>query len=301
MSDSTQGQTVATFTEVSLRVPHGQSELVCDFIIAQHFSSGLVLGEEEGDDAVEVRFYVTPEEAKRFSREFPLFYRQTFASPSPETRTRGVQSFDWEERYRQSVTPQWIGATVLVRPTWARPLDGAQYPDVTEIIIDPKMAFGTGTHETTRLCLAALDREEVRGARVADIGCGSLILSILAAKKGAAHVEAVDNDPIAVENSLENRALNNVEDKITVRLGSIETISGEDQFNILIANIIRETIVALFPQFLAVLRPGGVLILSGLLVPDGPEIERLFARNDIADWRRDIDGEWLCYRAVRPR
>lgn len=171
----------------------------------------------------------------------------------------------WHEVWKQTWQPQLHAGGLCVCPTWCTP--PAQATRVIQL--DPGGAFGTGTHETTALCLDWLaGASGVRGARVLDYGCGSGILAIAAAVLGAAHVTAVDLDADALAVARANVALNGVE--AGVSLGPPESLDGAH--DILLANILLEPLLALAPRFAALLAAGGRLVLSGLLVQQVPRV-----------------------------
>ena len=163
------------------------------------------------------------------------------------------------------------------------------------------MAFGTGLHPTTRLCLAALDdladRGRLDGARVLDVGCGSGILSIAAAKLGAASVLAVDTDPIAIEATIANAARNGLADRIAARPGSLPT--GDGPFDVLLANLIASLLVQLATLLRDELRPGGTLLASGIFIDREAEVSAAFEAAGLAVTGRSIEGEWIALEAVR--
>ena len=174
------------------------------------------------------------------------------------------------------------------------------------------MAFGTGLHPTTRLCLAAVeaiaDRALLDGARVLDVGCGSGILAIAAAKLGAAEVLGVDTDPIAIEATEANAARNEVGGEgrgrshrrrsvVRARVGSLP--SGEPPFDVVLANLIAGLLVTLAPQLRDELRPGGVLLASGIFIDREPDVRAAFESVGLAITRRTAEGEWVALEAVR--
>ncbi|MGH2499250.1 MAG: 50S ribosomal protein L11 methyltransferase, partial [Candidatus Limnocylindria bacterium] len=153
--------------------------------------------------------------------------------PVGDPRLRRVEDEDWLESWKASVRPIRVGA-FLVRPTWAAADDGEAIP----LVLDPGMAFGTGLHPTTQQCLAALSLLPLAGARVLDVGCGSGILAIAAAKRGAREVVAADTDELALRAASENCARNGV--AVTVARGSAADVAGS--FDVVLANLVAPVI-----------------------------------------------------------
>ena len=172
---------------------------------------------------------------------------------------------DWERAWMDQFHPLRFGERLWVVPHWHTPPD----PDAVNIMLDPGLAFGTGTHPTTALCLEWLDGEALREQTVIDFGCGSGILAIAAAKLGAARVWAVDHDPQALQATRDNARANDVEHLIS-------TCTAEDlpalQADVLLANILAAPIISLAPSFAALLRPGGRVLLSGILDVQADEV-----------------------------
>ena len=218
--------------------------------------------------------------------------------PIGELTTRLVHEADWAEAWKAHFPVLRVGRRLVIRPTWRR--HRAQ-PDDVVLALDPGMAFGTGLHPTTRLCLASLDaaadRGKVEGARVLDVGCGSGILAIAAAHLGAEGVLGVDTDPIAIEATLANAARNHLAPRIEARLGSVPT--GEAPFDLVLANLIASVLVMLARQLAGELRPGGTLLASGIFVDREDEVRAAFATADLAVSSRSVEGEWIALEAVR--
>jgi len=174
-------------------------------------------------------------------------------------------------------------------------------PDEVVVALDPGMAFGTGLHPTTRLCLAALervaDRGLVTGARALDVGCGSGILAIAAARLGAASVLGVDTDPIAVEATAANAARNRLTQRIAAREGSLPT--GEPPFDVVLANLIAGVLVALARELAAEVAPGGTLVASGIYVDRETEVREAFGAVGLEVGDRSAEGDWVALEAVR--
>jgi ribosomal protein L11 methyltransferase len=218
--------------------------------------------------------------------------------PIGELATRIVHEADWAEAWKAHFPVLRVGRRLVIKPTWRR---HRAAPDDIVLALDPGMAFGTGLHPTTRLCLAALDDLADRGAldaaRVLDIGCGSGILAIAAAKLGGATVLGVDTDPIAVEATVANAERNGLGAQISARLGSLP--SGEAPFDVILANLIASLLVTLAPLLRDELRPGATLLASGIFVDRETDVRDAFATVGLAVTRRLIEGEWIALEAVR--
>ena len=171
------------------------------------------------------------------------------------------------------------------------------------LALDPGMAFGTGLHPTTRLCLAMLEAVADRGtrsagARVLDVGCGSGILAIAAIRLGAARAVGVDTDPIAIEATAANAKRNGIARRIRARVGSLP--SGEPAFDVVVANLIAGVLVPLAGPLRDELRPGGILVASGIFVDRETEVRAAFeAAGLVVDGRLD-EGDWVALEAHRP-
>ena len=218
--------------------------------------------------------------------------------PIGDIRTRLVHEADWAEAWKAHFPVMRIGRRIVIKPTWREhtPADGDVVLD-----LDPGMAFGTGLHPTTRLCLAAVealgDRGTLDGARVLDVGCGSGILAIAAAKLGAAHVLGVDTDPIAIEATVANAAGNGLGERIAARAGSLPT--GQPAFDVVLANLIASLLVRLASQLRGELRPGGILLASGIFVDREADVREAFAAAGLAVGARSEEGEWVALEATR--
>jgi ribosomal protein L11 methyltransferase len=218
--------------------------------------------------------------------------------PIGDVTTRVIEETDWAEAWKAHFPVLRVGRRIVIRPTWRR---HRRQPDDVVIALDPGMAFGTGLHPTTRLCLAALervaDRGLVTGARVLDVGCGSGILAIAAARLGAASVLGVDTDPIAVEATAANAARNRLARRIAARAGSLPT--GESPFDVVLANLIAGVLVALAHELAAEVRPGGILVASGIYVDRETEVRDAFAAVGLEVRDRSAEGDWVALEAIR--
>ncbi|HEX5823878.1 MAG TPA: 50S ribosomal protein L11 methyltransferase [Candidatus Limnocylindrales bacterium] len=218
--------------------------------------------------------------------------------PIGELTTRLVHEADWAEAWKEHFPVMRIGRRLVIKPTWRR---HRAAPDDVVLALDPGMAFGTGLHPTTRLCMSALeglaDRGAIDGARVLDVGCGSGILAIAAAKLGASSVLGVDTDPIAIDATVANADRNALAGRIAAREGSLPT--GEDPFDAVLANLIASVLVTLAPLLRDELRPGGVLLSSGIFVDREAQVREAYGAVGLAVTGRTSEGEWLALEAVR--
>ncbi len=198
---------------------------------------------------------------------------------------------NWNEIWESNFHPVIVDDFCAVRADFHAPVTGVQH----ELVINPKMAFGTGHHETTWMCLRALRDLPCAGAHLLDYGCGTGVLAILAARLGAAHAEAVDIEEESFRNTLENSAINGVSDRVTARHGTLDAVTGRD-FDGILANINRNVILDSLPRLAALLKPGGWLLVSGILAQDGEVVTA--AAKQVGFVQRDVAqrGNWLCIK-----
>ena len=218
-----------------------------------------------------------------------------------------VQSVDdsvWLNAWKEAYKPFPVGSRLLVRPSWEDDFD-ANGRNV--LSLDPGMAFGTGSHPTTRMCLEFIDELVNKGDSVLDLGCGSGILSIAALILGAKDAVAVDIDPIAESIAYENAALNGIgKDKYTVLTGDVLTDSSLRQkleakrYPIVTANIVASVIIALAPYAAKLMLPGGKFIASGIIDTREEEVKAAIAASglNILEVRRG--GDWRAILAEKP-
>ncbi len=225
--------------------------------------------------------------------------------PIGALHTRVVREADWAAQGRAHFPVLRIGERFVVRPTWRR---YRRRPGDLVLALDPGVAFGTGLHPTTRLCLLGLEawgrEDRVAGARVLDVGSGSGILALGAARLGAASVLAVDTDPLAVEATLANARRNRLARGIVAREGSVST--GERPFDLVLANLVASILVPLAAALYAEVRPGdgtagsgGRLLASGIIADREPEVRRAFDAAGFHVLRRWDEADWVAVEAER--
>ncbi|HAY88123.1 MAG TPA: 50S ribosomal protein L11 methyltransferase [Bacteroidetes bacterium] len=188
----------------------------------------------------------------------------------------------WEENFKEAIIGEHIQARAPFHPS-----SGYKY----DIIITPKMAFGTGHHETTRLSGIALERLDCEGKAVLDMGCGSGLLAILASQKGAKRVLAIDYDANCVENTLENIQLNKAKNVEVQQADSVNQLT--EKFDIIVSNIVKNINLRLLPEFVAKLNIGGHLILCGFLDQDLDEQLKAATAHGLTLVSKHIDNNWL--------
>jgi ribosomal protein L11 methyltransferase len=224
--------------------------------------------------------------------------------PIGELEIRAVNEEDWATAWKEHFPVMRIGRRIVIRPTWR---EFEPTPDDIVIALDPGMAFGTGLHPTTRLCLAGLEAWDeaglVRDASTLDVGCGSGILAIGAALLGAAPVVAIDTDSVAVESSRENARRNDVD--LRASQGSLPVDPGP--FDLVFANLVASLLVELAGELAATVRPGdgipgssGRLLASGIFIDREPEVRAAFAAAGLRVVSRRVETDWVALDLERP-
>jgi ribosomal protein L11 methyltransferase len=212
--------------------------------------------------------------------------------PIGELRMRTVQESDWADAWKAFFPVMRIGRRLVIVPTWRRHTPA---PGDVVLALDPGMAFGTGLHPTTRLCLVALeslaDDGRLRDASVLDVGCGSGILAIAALKLGAASALGVDTDPVAVTSTTANAGRNGLGDRITARRGSLPTDGGP--FDVVLANLVAGVLVPLAHLLGAEVRPGGIVLASGIFEDREAGVAGAFEAAGLCVTDRTTDGDWV--------
>ena len=219
--------------------------------------------------------------------------------PVGELSMRQIADEDWAHAWKEHFQVHRVGRRTVIVPTWR------QYepePDDIIITLDPGMAFGTGLHPTTRLCLAALEDYVQPDMSVLDLGTGSGILAIAAARLGAGSVTALDTDAVAVDVARANVAANGVQDTVRVGLGSVGPRPRPDAptYDLVVANIIAQVLCDLAGPLAAAVRPGGTVIASGIIKEREAEVAAALAARGLQLLERRAEGDWVMLAVKRP-
>jgi ribosomal protein L11 methyltransferase len=223
--------------------------------------------------------------------------------PLPAPTYKSIAETDWSESWKANFKPLRIGRRLVVVPAWLSESPAVDLSrDDVPIVLDPGMAFGTGTHPTTQLCLAAVERHLRPGQKVIDLGAGSGILSIAAAKLGSGPVLAYDIDAEAVRVAGENAALNGVAERLRVERGSLaELLAAGESAPLVLANILARVLVDLFDQGLArLVDPAGLMVLSGILEAQAYEVRAALQRGGLTLAAQEQIEDWVAIIARRP-
>lgn len=282
-----------TWAQISVTVPAGAADAVSDFLAGL---SGRGVGLEETGGDVRITGYFDPDSEEwgiRLQRYLDDLAEMGVVNGSTRPEILLVPDEDWMALFRSQHTTVRISDRLAVRPTWCEPGAGR------EIVLDPGLAFGTGSHATTRMCLQLLDRlsAETVPARVLDLGTGTGVLAIAAAFLGASEVLAVDNDPVAVQVAGGNARNNGVEGVVEVSEGSIDGLAGT--FDLILANLSGSLLRTLAPALAAALVPSGRLIVSGVTVEEQEGVREAFAATGLEF--RDVLTEdvWMAASLTR--
>lgn len=220
-------------------------------------------------------------------------YLTTFAAQRGEPVTwewEEVPEEDWWESWKKFFHPFAASERIFVRPSWekADPPHGG----MVTLITDPGRAFGTGAHETTRMCLNLIDEALAQkpAARMFDVGSGSGILTIAARLLGVGEVTAIDIDTQAVSATLENTRLNNVADGVLVARADVRAVN--ERYELVVCNILYQIIMGIAPELVKKVAPGGLLILAGFLTPETQGVEEMFERLGMKVEKKLEMGQW---------
>jgi ribosomal protein L11 methyltransferase len=230
---------------------------------------------------------------KDYSEEIDAYLAELQDSIDFSFEKNEIEGQNWNEVWESNFHPLRIGDFCGIRATFHDSLQPIEY----ELIINPKMAFGTGHHETTHLMIEAMQFLDIKGKTVLDYGCGTGILSFLAKKLGAGELEAIDNDYPAYESTVENAEINDTPLE-KIKLGTLDDVEGSD-FEIILANINRNVITASLSGLYQKLKKGGTLVTTGFLDADEAIMLEEFAKNNFTVLEKTARGYWICFKLTK--
>lgn len=242
-----------------------------------------------------VHVYISPEENPAEAISF-IKERLTNENIPFEVDSAECKNADWENNWKKYFKPMPIGEKLLIQPIWKDKVDAG---DRVVLNLEPGLAFGSGTHETTRLCLAAIEKHITKGCKMLDIGCGSGILSIAALLLGADEAVGVDIDKLAVKTAMENANRNGFdESKYTVLCGNLtDKVSGK--FDVIAANIVADAIILLSKGVDEFMNDDSVYIVSGIIDIREQEVVNALDSYGFKITARHEDGGWLCFECMK--
>lgn len=297
MPSPADGQSVLWF-EITATVPPGDVDAV-SALMREVAPGGVtvdepvdILGPEMGfrvraAEDVAVRVYLPASELGAvLTEQLRMAMHDRF--PAIELVAKPLYEQDWAVAWRDFFGVVDYGGRIVIVPSWVE-----HEPAAGQLVIrlDPGQAFGTGHHETTRLCLAALEGAVREGDAVLDVGTGSGVLAIAAALLGARHVDAIDIDPVAAEVAAANVAANAVSGRVSVAAGTL-AVGGGKRYDVIVANISTAANISLGPAFRAAAGPGARLLLSGLLAADADRVAAAMGADGFRPAARRTERDW---------
>lgn len=242
-----------------------------------------------------VHVYISPEENPQ---EAVAFLRERYSAEGIDSEIilNQCRNEDWENNWKQYFHPIPVGEKLLIRPTWE---DEYEAGDRKVLNIEPGLAFGTGSHETTRLCLETLEKHIHEGTTVLDIGCGSGILSIASLLLGAEKAVGVDIDALAVKTAIENGEVNNFkEPEYTILQGNLtDKVSGK--FDVVVANIVADVIIMFCKDVASFMKDDALFITSGIIDTREQDVIDAFNKYGFEIKARHTKGGWVCFECTK--
>ncbi|MBF0454397.1 MAG: 50S ribosomal protein L11 methyltransferase [Magnetococcales bacterium] len=275
--------------EIHIVAPSDLEDSISDFLM-ENGSMGSVVDISMGRDKPLVKGYFADPDRESLSLQLQLITVASGRSCADiSIQWQDLEEKDWENAWKKHARPIATGRRLLILPSWLE-VDKDNRRQL--IRLDPQMAFGSGSHETTRGCLEALEKIADKGAlgEVLDMGTGSGILSIGAVLLGAHQVFAVDNDPIAVETAEKNCQINGVGSKVALILSDCPP---PGPFQTIVANILAHVLIEIRPSLVSSLAPGGYLVLSGILAGQADEVISAYQADNRVQWASFPMGEWV--------
>jgi ribosomal protein L11 methyltransferase len=275
-----------SWVQISIQIDEPYQDLLvgllvllgCTGFVQEEKTLQCIIPQQQWNSAFKLKFEAT---LAHFKVEFP--------SLDLSTSWTLLHEENWNKKWEQQTGIVEATPTIIIKPSWKK----LPKRHVKKIVlhIDPKMSFGTGHHETTRLCLHLIERFLTPHMKVLDFGTGTGVLGIACVKLGAQSVYAIDNDDWAIENAQENVKRNTVQKRMAVRIGSISSVP-RHRFDLIVANIDFKTITRFIASLKSRVRKQGIIILSGILRSDLAELLKLFSMHGLVPIDRIHENEW---------
>lgn len=290
------------FTEISISINPMAAEIVSAVLMDEIGCSGVVTQDAIMNDTIVVKedkniikgYYereIDHNEVTKALKDKRNFLIESGISEenlgSWDTNFKTIQNQDWSTNWKKNWKPQRIGKNIVVCPSWEE--YDAQPNDII-LVLDPGIAFGTGTHQTTRLCMLALEKYLKKDDIVADIGMGSGILAITAVKLGAKSAVGVDNDETVIETAIENAYKNKIENKCDFYQGTASDAKG--QYDFICANILHNVLIEIMPELYNIMKPDAKMVLSGILNEKAENVLKCALSHSLKLVETVVDGEW---------
>lgn len=270
--------------QLSIDDPRDLIDIKNDIGSWELFDENIIIGD---DGQVELTAYISDEEdVSELVKSLKLSLK---SMDILDFKLEEIEDKDWGENWKKHYKPVEVGDRIVIKPSW-EDYDNSQGRILIEL--DPGMAFGTGTHETTSLCLRGLESYLKPGFTVFDIGCGSGILSIAAAKLGATRVLGVDIEPLSVKTSLENIEINKVEDCVSIREGDLlDNVEGKA--DLVVSNILADIIISMLDDLKGHMSKNGLFISSGIINVKEESVRKSLEEKGFEILDSIHDGEWV--------
>jgi ribosomal protein L11 methyltransferase len=264
-----------------------------DLLEAFFLIHSTLAGVEEKNDGSLLYYIPFPEWTEAFQE-----WLEAFCTEHSEIEFLGseeIEDHDWNAEWEATIVPQRATTELVITPSW-KSKEAFEMRAKYTITIDPKMSFGTGHHETTRLCMKAIEEMNLAGKRALDLGTGSGVLAMYALMRGAKHAVGIDTDSWSITNALENRALNNIsESQFEIRQGTLGTAAKESEsFDLILANLHRNILIENARLLRKHMAPSAWLVLSGILMYDVAEIRAAFESERFTFSKELRENEWSC-------
>jgi len=289
------GQVMERWRQVTVDIEESRAELVADLLVEAGALGASIEDDETRGPAVEAsgraQVLAAFDSAQGLETRVAAALSELFGRltpvPDAELSWTDVAPRDWSEAWKEGWEPQRLGQRLVIVPSWR-----SFKPESEDVVLelDPGMAFGTGTHETTRLCATALEELAAVERSMLDVGTGSGVLALFAAALGCAPVMAIDNDPDAVMIARQNAVANGLERRIRFAVTADIGIAG--QYQLVVANILMQPLIALAERIASKVAPDGTLLLSGLLTEQLDPVARAYRARGMREQERRSEGEW---------